>query len=780
MKHVALGLLVVAGLVALLVVATSDRAGEGAPLEALESVAGAGDDDTLEPGSAADPLTTEREPTRLATPDTSATKANARAPTSTPAARDNALYVDVVDASGALVADMPLIGVVESQGERYAWLPPVRTGSSGEPARFEMSAEVFESDDLTRGGLTRLMIALHMPLDPPLGVDVPAQLVRGKGLRIQLPDEELAWFGTLEVLVLDAAGDPVGNVPIHTELLNPFTKERMDGPGGWVTEAQSGVARLPLEQLGQTLAEARLPYGKQWQLTIGAPSPIEDPLEIVLPEPPPRDAPLELRLPPHGWYELQLRDQLGNARPLGLLRGEVVWGFDTTARSRWGSGQQRVIEKAGDRLLLGPVPLHTPVRVWSAGGTLVNFSEDLDSLSQHGELRRVEFDVLSAFRVEFTGELRDLNDTPLDTYNLKVTLEDATSERALRATAVEGSARFELSGPLALVPDADVTLHFAVEGGSAEALVNTHGAEVSWSWDGKGEPTGPHELGVIQLPALDASSSQSSPPDRGPFGRVAGRVIDEHGAPLAKRGVTLVGIQEFVAGELFRTHIGRAHTDQHGRFEFAPIDPMYERVAFELDGQLALRAPLEPVAVGSLDVLLQAQHAGSMLVSTVLPSDAPQDAFRLFWSGEGRSGEEELRQIFGPARAIAGLPPGTIRVTFGLHESDWRELVVVPGVRIEPGERTEDPRLLDVDLTQQVQRLRLRLLDTRGAPIRAEDIRVVDNANRASASLRSDAHGMLDALVPVDIEDFQVRVAGYEHAWIRSAPQRQELVLADA
>jgi hypothetical protein len=210
---------------------------------------------------------------------------------------------------------------------------------------------------------------------------------------------------------------------------------------------------------------------------------------------------------------------------------------------------------------------------------------------------------------------------------------------------------------------------------------------------------------------------------------LAGRIVDERGAPVEKARVLLQSTTPAKPPEQPRERaktvedLWQRQSDAAGRFELrGTCDAPNLRVTAFKDGYWSPN-PI-PVEAGASDVVLRLNRGAAIAGSVLLSPEGRKEKLMVQARLEADDGEPRSYGAGGFNRVqkdgsflLRGMRPGRFTVLLGLGQTGMpMALAEFRDVRLEAGETSRDPRLQNVDLTG-LATVTLTVVDASGGPV---------------------------------------------------------------
>lgn len=552
----------------------------------------------------------------------------------------------------------------------------------------------------------------------------------------------------LRVAVRDEQGQPLAGLEVLAGI------QRSAGPDReWIsahTDAQGLAAFHDLRPREAALAGGllRVSLAGLFVPAIALERPVEpwpeEPLELVVP----RAGAVEVRVleasgEPHRAENRVLELRLERE----LAPGAMVWRESARLVAPLEDGVAR----------FAPVGLGLRLSARLAGRDEVEPAAlELDGPRDPGELVRAELRLappapLVTLRV-LTPERAPLASSELSVALLRRAVGGAIQEGEQRTTDAEGRLSVPVRG--------------SRSEGETRTLILTHqpgaGPEARGSVELPRElASGTHDLGDVVLAARPLL--------------VSGRVIDAQGR----------GIQEAVVALESRTEYGESsYWDSFAWCEVQEDGSFASYVEAPADEPLRLAVnstahePFEALeftpGTAGLEIVLR--RGLSLRGSVRVPEGMSPLAIGVLARGAREIDRREIGVEASGTFELTGLPPGTCDVEFLLRPTA-ESVLVVPGVRVAEGE--SDPRLVDVDLTQLVRRVRLGVRAADGSPASGGWARLLraDDAQQVAFVIEA---GVAELLLPAAGADVEVSVPGHRLLEVLGLVGDREVTLASS
>jgi len=216
---------------------------------------------------------------------------------------------------------------------------------------------------------------------------------------------------------------------------------------------------------------------------------------------------------------------------------------------------------------------------------------------------------------------------------------------------------------------------------------------------------------------------------------LAGKVVDPKGKPIQGALVLVREKRSFGPDEKLSFWVplsgSPARTDKEGKFAIAEKSESSQlKVTAMKDGF----APAEwvPATPGEEDLILALRKGGSVKASFLVEPGFPLGDLQISLSlsgSEGKKGAMASMQIQGNQAVWTSVPPGTYDMKITLP-TEGDPLVEIPGILVEAGKETRDPRLKEIDLRGKVRVLDLELFGPKGERIRNAMIYLDEKGSR--------------------------------------------------
>ncbi|MBL8901173.1 MAG: RNA polymerase sigma factor [Planctomycetes bacterium] len=278
--------------------------------------------------------------------------------------------------------------------------------------------------------------------------------------------------------------------------------------------------------------------------------------------------------------------------------------------------------------------------------------------------------------------------------------------------------------------------------------------------------SGEHDLGDVRI----------APSDRKIL--VSGVVVDELGQPLAGATLSAWKVWPLVRPweEIEFLEDAGTSTKPDGTFEILSRQNCRAvLLSAAKDGRYLAKGVV--AEIGRSDARLILHAGGSVSGALLLPNDFPWTAISVRCSHQdGRSDNRELdregRFQFTSCR------PGVHAIHIEL--SPWPALLEIRDILVDGAQPSADARLREIDLRQRLAVLRLRALDSSGAPLRHKFLEYSpDDRFERSKSVLTDADGLAGIALPVDAEGLAISLRDGSPAYLRWSPELQEARLAE-
>ncbi len=600
-----------------------------------------------------------------------------------------------------------------------------------EPTQTPGGSDVSRADEATPS---------DTPLAPPPADDDTPET---REVVVPPPDEEAAPApeppaagpGELLVLVVDAAGAPVANVPVELVITSAMHEGQLSGRSEALSDA-NGYALLT--ECAVELQTALRPDEAQtmWtglELEAGVRTKLpfgdDDDRELVdwLKTEPPPGEPVVLVLPPLGWIQLEVETARDAAGVALAPEHVVVRRADSGFYPGWRQGITLDPEVTSHRL--GPFGLGWEISLFLTRSRHIGAvaSETVPGPTVDGEVLPVVIRTGGGRAVTGIALLPD--GKPFIDSRLHLQLEDPRPNGG-STTRVAADATGKWS---AWLPDecASTALVIARSHDPLE-----HRARVDLAPYVSGAPN--LDLGAIIL-------HPTQPPERL---LAEGLVVVSGGAPVA--GATVAAYE--VTGEgVANRPLDRTRTDRDGRYHLDSADPVpIGFVQVHVSHAEYLHVDGTEVPVGSaglvhelvrgatVDFLAQAEGGLLHWMQLLVRLQGPTGTRRLAL-GEVPTDRETRHQRF------TGLAAGDYHFTIGIRMTDWilfeTDLTLASGGIVELG---------DIDLVGLTQELRLTVVDRDGAPVADERFQIVGDDRLGYDSIETDRLGAIFCLLPAD------------------------------
>jgi hypothetical protein len=233
------------------------------------------------------------------------------------------------------------------------------------------------------------------------------------------------------------------------------------------------------------------------------------------------------------------------------------------------------------------------------------------------------------------------------------------------------------------------------------------------------------ELAVIELPAGLSAAGHDVGDVVSAHGQVvaAGVVVDAAGKPVAGAEVTALDPRYRL------DDTPPVRTAEDGSFRILGALPESEvGIAVEADGHFLDAVPRVPA--GSSGVRVQLSTGARLRGSFVPVPGFRVDTLRVFLRGKPAQtgGPGSMRpqgrsiDVRDGEFATARVRPGIGDVVVQASWSEATQLLVIDNVRFVAGEECDDPRLRDIDLSEVVRPITVRVRDADGSPIAAAEV----------------------------------------------------------
>ena len=503
---------------------------------------------------------------------------------------------------------------------------------------------------------------------------------------------ELEALEEIAVRVVDQRGRPVSGLPVST---SAWRGDLNHGAtvAGWTD--RKGIAYVRSRFMGQVVVES-LTVGVVF---VGDESVVET---VDLSDGLPEDL-VELQMPPFGQIKAILYDEDG--KPSTKVRRatiEIVERFGE--KHRYESWSAPIVDPDGVtfpavalnqdvKIQLRLEDSHQQVTVEGAGPRQ---PREMTILTPEAGPKAVTEPTLSVRVLDSSGE-------PVKAEELGVAFVDGDYARAFtRRTDKEGQLDI-------VVPsrhrESDGVWVYIMRRGLGDESVSLGGMSFALPDE---TPSGRLELGDRKL-------------EEEPV-RLAGQVVDLNGQPVS--GV------EIKADRIFRRSssswsgdakfIGQVgHTDADGKFELRHVFDEMGDLEIELEGHYVKDMP--GWALGDVDVKFVVAPAGKVHVSI---KDPPDDAFHLTLANDAepkRDWDAWLHSRNGKMEASWEVPPGTYALYSGRSSA---EDAIVDKIQVEAGKSVEDERLAELDWTQFMTELSIKVVDEQGKPLPHAEVMV--------------------------------------------------------
>jgi hypothetical protein len=242
-------------------------------------------------------------------------------------------------------------------------------------------------------------------------------------------------------------------------------------------------------------------------------------------------------------------------------------------------------------------------------------------------------------------------------------------------------------------------------------------------------------------------------------GSVAGRVVDAAGEPLA-------GVPVHARATRGGMELGSATTDREGRFVLDGI-PVGEPVTVWAERHGFLGAEIAGVAVGTADLQFALAPAGRVVGSVRTDEGIALDRIEVTLAG--RSLALARAQAPGPGGVFVfePLPAGEATLAVRIHGTSWR-LATGMAATVVAGRTTSlDP----IDLRGRLRNLEARVRTGDGEPLQSPRVRITDDAGDGAKDLRTDAEGVLRAVVPAEPARLWIEADGFARASFANAAE---------
>ncbi len=557
----------------------------------------------------------------------------------------------------------------------------------------------------------------------------------------------------LEVRVVDAAGSPVGGVPVAlrrpTEV-RPFDFKWTD------TEARTGVAAFLHFQ-------RRLAQGIGWQVLLAFP--VRDQRSIPVDGDTPIEPPLTLVLSDTGRVRVRVRALDGGIPDLQGVELHLDASEQEGAARLWPDGPwaQPKLDAAGEALVpwIG-LGLQLKVALLEQGQELV--ARSIAGPVRAGEELLCEIVLPRATPTFVTGRfvLRDGRPWPGGKVNVFTTLFPISSRMPrMRPVDVDAAGRFRM--PVLEARPANGT-----------RTLNVHGEQ-------------PYDHGQM---VVDIPLDQDVPPaglDLGDvlfdYGEllVSGRIVDSARRPLKDAFSLVLTRRALSHGEAWppvRT-AGRSATAENGEFAIylAPGEPPPTgelRLATHAQGYVT--EDQREIRRGERNVEVVLARAGALAGSLALDPGLPQADLELVLSSE----EREVLQLRPDSTFEAtGLQPGTYSFAVRIRGADERwerePATHVEDLLVLAGETCRDPRIQSLRIANVLPSLRIRVVDRASKPIENAGVSIARHRDKPAALSGTDGLCVVRSqTLPVDLE---VSAFGYLRQSLPGVDADREVVL---
>jgi hypothetical protein len=542
--------------------------------------------------------------------------------------------------------------------------------------------------------------------------------------------------GDIQVLVVDAQGQPVPQIPVQLVRGTALRKgkfqskaEGTSGPSGLVTLEGSAETVEPIFGAG--------PKPSYWdeqgfRLGIRAALPFDLPFgaepdhgTVWLTEKP--IGPITLEIPPIGWVEVHSKghlDESGNGIwPTWVL----VRRTEEQHRGGWRTGN--AVENPDQPLLLGPFGLNWKISI--------NFSrrermgalgyEELTGPTQPGEVLQVHLELEPTQIIE--GVALNSSGQPIAGKKLKVTLcrlDQETGIDAYPTTDSEGRWFFEVAP--------------SIEGSRLKVWVHQDPREFRG------------ELPLIQRPNGAGRSNVGRVvlyPGKGAERILAsGRVTDEAGRPLRRANISVYEIL-VDEGREYRAQrpLASVRTKSDGLFELSTYD---EVASGRLRVYAGCKGYLEPryqdVPFGSPALNFNFVRGGAIGAKFRIEHGIPKDQVVIRLKGKERSRKLSLIDFaWREDSCFSSLVQGDYDIRIEIRSTDW--LLFESSARVESG---LEMSLGEIDLRGKTQLLKLHLSDVQGKDVAQERFSLVDAEGRGyRGQIHTNKEGNVWCVIPV-------------------------------
>lgn len=569
-------------------------------------------------------------------------------------------------------------------------------------------------------------------LDPDVGQDQRTTVPTEAG---QEPEAATDTSGDIRVLVVDAQGQPVADIPVQlvrgTALRKSKFQSKAEGISGADGLALLAGSREVLEPiLG---AGPKPPYWDQqgFRLGVRAALPFDLPFAaqpdhgtVWLTEMP--TEPVKLEIPPIGWVEVHAKSNAGpDGEPV-----EPTWVLvrrtEEEHRGGWRTGH--AVENPAEPLRLGPFGLN-----W---GLSINLSRrdrmgalgyvELTGPTKPGEVLKVNMDLAQTQIIE--GLAVNPSGQPFAEKKLKMTLCALDSEHGISAyptTDSEGRWSFEVGSE--------------IRGSRLRVWVHRDPREYRG------------ELPVIQRPSGVGRQNVGNVvlyPGKGEERVLAsGRVTDESGRPVRRAHISVFELLE-EDGREYRAKraLATLRTKRDGLFELSSYDEIPRgrlRVFASCKGYLTPDA--QDVTIGSRGLSFGFVRGGSVGAQFRIEPGIPKDQVVIRIKGNGHSRKLSLVEFaWRESSRFPSLVQGEYEVRIEIRSTDW--LLFESPAQVESG---QDMSLGEIDLRGKTQLLKLHLTDAGGKAVSRQYFTLVDSQGQGYHNqVRTNEEGRVWCVIP--------------------------------
>ncbi len=572
---------------------------------------------------------------------------------------------------------------------------------------------------------------------------------------------ELAVDRTLLVRVLDTSGKPCANVPVLLEV--------QDGRNVYPWKARTalqGLATFRHIGVGSAL-DSRSAAG-----TVSIDAPLAQPEEATFRFQDWPEEPLELRLVEHGSVVVEVVEESGKPVPK-FPRGVTLSVKREQAAGAVLYGRQRIEQEVVDgRARFEPVGLGLTLEA----SLDARPERDQASTTFAGPIRAGE-EVLARLVLpepKVVLIFRALNDRGEVLTNRRF---ESEVTRALAGSSIS-------SAPLSYESDGEGRLRIPLFETWSEGMTLTvvlkhrdpsSGEALEAELDVSREPPpGEMDLGDVVLES--------------PNVLVAGRVIDDAGAPVASAQICVKAYEQSAGEEprLWSTHYQSAGSD--GRFSIPDreISAELRLIATALDFISSDPLPFER---HERDLVITLHRGGALEGSIVPPEGVSASAFRAeaFPTEIGRDLAEDRDRVQrssvdgGGGFLLRGLTAGRVTVAVRLAPGD-ELLLEIPDVEVVDGETMRDPRLQQIELAERVRALSIAVLRPDGRPADGGWVHVCGDGDGGDGGEPAFLIENGEALVigPAEPLELEVNVPGFRIARLLAVESDREVVLEHA